>query len=76
VLHVVRDDGGYRARRRVAQVRGELLGDGPAEQAKQGDQDEQAREDGLDAEVCQRRRAVLQVIIFVFLQGPLDSLAP
>lgn len=35
-----------------------------------------AREDRLDAEACQCCGAVLQVIIFVFFQRPLDSLAP
>jgi hypothetical protein len=57
--HIVRDDCAHRGRRRIAQTRDERLSEGPAGQAEQGNQDEQAREDRLDAEIGQRRRAVL-----------------
>ena len=73
---VVADDAANRGRRYLADVFDERLGDGVADQAEQGDQDEQAREDRLDAEIGQRRRPVLQVIVLVLPQRSLGRVTP
>ena len=73
---VVADDATNRGRRYLADVADERLGDGMADQAEQGDQDEQAWEDRLDAEIGQRRRPVLQVIVLVLAQRSLGRVTP
>ena len=54
----------------LAQVRDERLSGGLAKNPEQRHQDKQAREDGLDAEIRQCSRAVLQVVSLIFLEGP------
>ena len=73
VGHAVLDDGANGVRRRLAEVGDERLRDGLAKQAEQGDQDEQAREDRLDAEVGQCCRAGLQVIILYSFRARLPA---
>ena len=73
---IVTDDAANRGRRHLADVFDERLGDGVADQAEQGDQDEQAREDRLDAEIGQRRGPVLQVIVLVLPQRSLGRVTP
>ena len=63
-------------RSRLAQVGDEWLSGRLAKNAEQGDQGKKTREDRLDAEIRERRRAVLQVVGFIFLQCAPASCEP